>query len=596
VHFSKIKKLLYLSQFYLVLRQNIDYVLKKLLEIVMKTIFVSKPLCKRRESFMIKKRVLLFSLLIMGALTGMRMQASNAAASACCPTTTCNSNASCACPCGAKTYFANLPLFQSYRPELWTSFRNDRMLAESCGWGGVLDIVVYGGQSTNPDQLAAYFLPGCKQRLAVSELLNPTAAAATPASEYADIMAQHFNIVTVDGSQLTPTGGFRSDVCFRARHSEAGVGLHWKQGFLFNNDKSKWWYLDINLPLTWVKNKMEIGETIISDGGGVNEALSNDPAVVDMTTAFRQAGWRFGKIDCRCNRTKFGVADIELKFGRQWWSDCCNAAGYIGVLIPTGNRPNGCYVFEPVVGHGGSAALMFGSEGGYEIWSSCNNNWHLSWAWAAQGMYLFGRCQTRSFDLKNKPWSRYQEVYANQAQAAEAAALGGLGTRGQYLSTPGINVFTQCMKVTPGVWSNATTSFIVESECGFAGELGYNLLARQSECVDLNWTEGPALKHTFGSGQTTVVRDITPSPYLNGAATVVALENYDYSVIHKADLDLQSAAHPAGLVHLVYGSLGWVYDCKFPSYFTVGGSYEFPYHDYSVMKRWTVWGKVGVTF
>ncbi len=530
---------------------------------------------------------------MVGALvTGAAVQASTSASSSCCSTTACNSNASCACPSGSKTFFTNIPLFQSYRPELWTSFRNDRMLSESCGWGGILDIVVYGGQSTNPDQLAAYFLPNCKNNLLVTEALNPLPPFDN-STVLGDVMAQHFNIVTNNET-------FSSRICFGARHSEAGVGLHWKQGFAFNDDKSKWWYLDINLPLTWVKNRMSINETILNNGGGVDTAASNDPAVVDMTTAFRQAGWKYGKIDCRCKNTKFGVADIELKFGRQWWSDCCNAAGYVGVLIPTGNRAKGCYVFEPIVGHGGSAGLIFGSEGGYELWNSCNNNWHLSWAWAAQGMYLFSRCQTRSFDLKNKPWSRYQEVYANLAQATEAAALADAESpRAQYLSTPGINVFTQCMKVTPGVWSNATTSFIVESECGFGGELGYNLLARQSECVDLNWVEGAALKHTEGGGFTTFIRDITPSPYLNSSAvdcSGVSLANYSSAVIHKADLDLQSAAHPAGLVHLVYGSMGWLWDCKFPSYFTVGASYEFPYHDYSVMKRWTVWGKVGVTF
>ena len=64
-------------------------------------------------------------------------------------------------------------------------------------------------------------------------------------------------------------------------------------------------------------------------------------------------------------------------------------------------------------------------------------------------MYLFSKKQIRSFDVEGRPWSRYIDVYQSMTQADEAAALGG--EAGTFLSTPGINVFTRPVNVTPGL-------------------------------------------------------------------------------------------------------------------------------------------------
>jgi len=103
------------------------------------------------------KIILLVALLFLGAISSLPMLGSS--------NTNCQStcNDSCACPCGGKTYFFNRPMFQSYRPELWAGFRNDKMVAAADGLGGAFDIVPYAGQSTNGNNLAAYFMPNCKK-------------------------------------------------------------------------------------------------------------------------------------------------------------------------------------------------------------------------------------------------------------------------------------------------------------------------------------------------------------------------------------------------------------------------------------------------
>jgi hypothetical protein len=65
--------------------------------------------------------------------------------------------------------------------------------------------------------------------------------------------------------------------------------------------------------------------------------------------------------------------------------------------------------------------------------------------------------------------------------------------------------------------------------------------------------------------------------------------------ITEADLDLSSAANPATLSNIIYGTLGWSWDWCLPTFVAVGGSYEFTSINTAV-SRWNVWGKFGISF
>lgn len=539
------------------------------------------------------------ALALIFAPVGLAANCSSSSSSACCTSgcsIPCNTNSSCnscECPNGGKTYFNVRPLYQSVSPELISGFRNDKMRAAKTG--GAFDFVIFGGKSTKANDLGSYFMPFCKNALTVNEELN------TQANGGADLLAQHFNIYTNDNT--AGTGGFASTFAFCARQSAVGFGMHYKQGFLYNCDNTKWWYVDVNMPIMHVKNSMIITETVQSNGGGVDASAGTTP-VANMTQAFKQSAWCYGKIN-NCPMRKTGLADIELKVGRElWYSQECFLGAYIGALIPTGNRPEGHYVFEPIIGHGKHAGVIWGTEGVIEFWHSCNEQWHAQFAMNAHAQYLFNAKQTRSFDLKNKPWSRYMEVYANIEQAQQAAALcdsldANSNIQGARLATPGINVFTKPVKVRPGFSVNTTAALVIQSDCGFVSEVGYNCFARQAECVKLGckWQEGPALKAFEGCGLTQPVRTITPNQQLNDPVIQVAVADYNQSIITADELDLNSAAHPAFFAQIVYGSVGynWHKECRVPMRADIGGSYEFG-NNRATMHRWTLWGKFGFAY
>ncbi len=429
------------------------------------------------------KKILL-SLLLLGSTASVF--ADTCCPEECCPEDSCALRAdSCECVASSQTYFNAHPHFQYHMPEHVAGFRQDRLFARDEGRGGALDVVLFGSRSTNSDDLARYFTPFCKKTLLVSEdRFSPARA---------DIDPQHFRII----SQSDP---YEGRICFEARQSVIGLGFHYSQRFAWDEEEGKGWYVDISTPLTRVKNRLCLREFITQESTALE--ITGQTTFNNMTDAFKNPDWKYGKIcqskpcdadcnvDCNTDCDDCGVceskmkrtrlADIQAGLGRIWMMDeKCHLSSYVGVLIPTGNTPKGELVFEAVVGHGGHSGVFFGSEGGYRLWANDTGDRRLDVEWAVNSLYLGSKCQKRSFDLKCKPWSRYMEVYANKAQAEEANSLSG--NQANFLATPGINVFTQDVNVTPGWSFNISSAFVFTSASGFQGELGWNRYCRRQE-------------------------------------------------------------------------------------------------------------------
>ena len=72
--------------------------------------------------------------------------------------------------------------------------------------------------------------------------------------------------------------------------------------------------------------------------------------------------------------------------------------------------------------------------------------------------------------------------------------------------------------------------------------------------------------------------------------------NFDRLKIEKCDVDWNSGAQECVIGHTLYGALGYTCDewC-YPTLLAVGGSYDFARGN-SFIHRWTVFGKLGVSF
>lgn len=488
---------------------------------------------------------------------------------------------SCECEITSRSFLTVRSHFHSWAPEYVSAFRYDRNHAKPDGIHGAVQFVVFGSQSTNPCDLARYFFPFCKTSLIVDERIL--------VGLEKDLLAEHFNI-------FTRRGTFRSIISIAPKQSVVGFGVHYRQSFYRNEEKGRGFWGSISFPIEKVINDLRLREFVEDDGGGPD--LNADVFVVgNMIEALNQADWNFGKIGCKpCSRT--GVADIEFKLGYEWLQNSpCHLESYLGVLAPTGTRPTGEFMFEPTVGNNGHIGVMFGSSVGIEIWKDEIRDRNVRVEYAFNTQYLFSRVLCRSVDLKCKPWTRYIELYANKDQAIATTKLATASLRANF-ATPGINILTLPLKITPGFQYNGTTA-VVFTCGGIQVEAGYNLFARQSECARLNcpWVLGPAIKHHDGNGETNPIRDITGNFRLEDTTDNITVDFYDTNVIQEADLDLVSATTPCAISQTLYGAGGYRWDTiSYPVFVSAGGSFEFSNSNNSIVDRWTIWAKGGISF
>lgn len=454
--------------------------------------------------------------------------------------------------------------------------------------GSLFQAVPFGGKTLRPEYMAEYFGPSCKRILNVTE--EPT--------DTTDILSAQLGIITT-------VGDFSSQFCLSPVQTFAGVGLNYRTHFGCRADQNRGFFIDLTLPVYYVKNLVNLQENLINNGGGAAA-----PGYLDsVTAAFQQSAWNFARIDDCYDTTEVGVSEFDVQVGYGWGERQSFMHSYIGVLIPTGNRVKARKLFEPIIGWNHNVAVHFGGSFGIELWQSKCEDYSIWYELATDSRYFFENKQCRTFNLKNKPWSRYMQVYANLAQATEASTAASPAN--VQIGTPGVNIFTQEVKVRPRFQRTYNTAFVF-GLVDWTVEVGYNFFTRDEECVRLAcpWdqlvgityeknssgvlvpVDGPALKSLQGLGFTDSVQQIGDDYSL---ANALPLAGYASNIITADQLDLTTAQAPCLLSQRFYGAVGYTIDCRFRTVLGIGGEYEFA-GDNSGINRWGVWGKAAIIF
>lgn len=503
----------------------------------------------------------------------------------------CTSADRCKCAVTSKSFLSIRPFFTAASPAKLALVRKE-MQELHINNGHMFQAVPFGGKTTDEEGLAWYFGPSCKRILTVS---------ADPATN-PDIIADNLGIYTQNGE-------FESTFCLSPEQTFAGLGLNYRTHFGCA-DENRGFFLDVTLPVYYVKNLMNLCEQISNNGDG----SLNEGGPANVTQAMKQPSWCAGRIDDCNDTTETGVSELDIQVGYGWGREQAHMHSYLGVIIPTGNKVNGHKLFEPIIGWNHNTAVHFGSSFGIQLWHDECNDRTLWYELAIDSRYFFENEQCRSFDLKCKPWSRYMQIYENRAQAQEAADLcNPISTdAGRTLGSPGINLLTQRVKVLPRFQRTYNTAFALDLRC-WTLEGGYNFFTRDAECVRLEcpWdqiagvskarqndgtyvaTDGPALKAIQGCGFTNNVQTIGDN--FDGLNDV-DITDYAENIITEKDLDLSSAEAPCMLSNRFYGAVGYSMDrYRFRMLIGLGGSYEFS-ADNSGIERWGGWAKIAFIF
>lgn len=502
------------------------------------------------------------------------------------------------------SFLSTRPAFDFNFPELITLFR-ERAGARKDGHGGAFELSFFGGGTLQTDTIANYFLPNGKDYIIVGEDSSNSAVNRTR-----DVNAAHFKIITADVNSVAEQGTYGADfhdltfesrVKFCPKQTFFGLGLAYKHRLPRN------FWVCAYAPVIQVRNKLCMNEDVINAGGGhpMTGTYTNFIDAVSQNT-----DRLYGNMTNRVmKKTRISHLDIQGGYdivkGEQFLM-----GGFAGLYIPCGNKPTARCLFEPIVGNNGHVGIEFGNYADIQLLSDKDGR-TLTAHLAGTTRYLIPNVQRRSFDLRDKTWSRHMIVWENYNAGLAYASPAAADANADFL----INYSTLCVNVHPHF--NYDHNMALEYKHNqFRGELGYNLFARKEEelcfCQAMANGIGIAAIHEYVVNQNT-----TPiAPATNSLATinspVCKIDGYSakadeivypagdntaraYIPITQNDLDLRSGAQPAAISQTFYIGFGYTWDTwKFPFMIDGGASYELS-QDNAAVTRWLAWLKVGIS-
>lgn len=312
---------------------------------------------------------------------------------------------------------------------------------------------------------------------------------------------------------------FNSTVRFEPVILNTILDLYWY--FALNNAKPGL-YATVHIPIAYTKWDLNYFEAVNKEGianqppGYFNEIVTGDNIGVNRTDllanftdfVFRELApdlgdqvtfcpLRVAKMSpdfYRCDKNRTALADIQAVLG---WNFILNKWSHLGAgirtVIPTGTRPKGQFIFEPIVGNGHHWELGMQLWGHHTFYVSENEEKQWMLYFLADITHLFNAKQCRVFDLLCKPNSRWMlaEQMTTQVEHLQSALLPddvapeNLSTpSAQFASryTPVANLTQHSVKVTSQIQIDATIMLSYMHK-NFNMDFGYNGWYRSHEII-----------------------------------------------------------------------------------------------------------------
>ena len=306
----------------------------------------------------------------------------------------------------------------------------------------------------------------------------------------------------------------------------------WKEGLFFR----------IHAPVVYTRWDLNYDETILNDGSNAYDPGYFTDVITDTTnpvglsrtflldnfTEYANDGLSIASVDgitfdpltsarwSRCRKTLTAVADVRMQLGYNF-SSC--ADHHVGLSFyaaaPTGNRPQGQFLFEPIVGNGKHWEVGAGLTTHKNISQSedecCGWDVYLD----ANITHLCKTRQCRTFDLVDKPLSRYMLIskmaYPSSEDSNPLYGIDSITTNvdpvvlnGYTIPTfkfanelqPLANISTIPVNVSASVQADLVLK-LSWTHCNFQWDVGYNFWARS--CEKICKYEGPCCYDKFPS-------------------------------------------------------------------------------------------------
>ncbi len=498
----------------------------------------------------------------------------------------------------SKSFLANMVPFRASMPERMTFFET---LPCDATWH--FQIVPFIGASTNTHALGRYFFPWSDNILTVTsgkDFFEASGDLGIPR----DIDSSNFNIfsnATVQPGANANTQYFNSVIGIAPHEKYFGVGLFASGNLAYHDDGSVKWRIECAAPIMEITHTLELTELVRNPVSTIYPlALENTPSVTTMTEAFNQPAFKWGKILPDCQEMKaVGLADIELNMVYTGvTSEICTSETQFGIIIPTGQKPGDTnnkwagYLWEPFVGNGQHWGIEYGNNISITLSENCERR--IACTITATTTYLFPNQQMRTFDLKDKSWSRYITVWPSLASMNSTPDP-------LYQGSAGVNYLTLNSIVSPR-FSFVSTSMISYERGTFTGSFGYTALGRQAEHIDIDDMLKPiAIKGASSGISPTLLPQVSLARTMRYQFSKSDLpgntdNNYAFAQIKQSDIDKNSAAQPAVLAGILFGCAGYQFNCyESHAILGLGGSYKFSSNN-GMPEGWMTWITAHINF
>ncbi len=361
---------------------------------------------------------------------------------------------------------------------------------------------------------------------------------------------------------------FGGKFTMQPEQTQSGFEIEYRRSLkgLLDIDFLKNMWVAASLPIVFIKNNLHFSQSTIT-----NQAAPTN-TVYDIVTAFINPAWNYQKIHTT-SESKVRPAELRLMLGKTFLDDQrMLLVSYSGLSLPTQSTQDNRHIFAAIPGYNGHVGFIWGVHmqaplTGFKSHALCAFFLDLENTW------LIRNHQYRTFDLKNKEWSRYLLLRRSGQTANE--------------TTPGVNVLTQYVRLSPYNIVDVAGGL----RCSFKRvqvEAGFGLWAHGGERAKLYypWQEvygiAGTLTNTSASGST--IRD-------------QAANDATFTTIKKNDIDFTSGTAPATLNWRIHTNLAAQLREEEGSAFLGAGFFaEFPHNKTKSFEQWGLFVTVGGAF
>lgn len=330
-------------------------------------------------------------------------------------------------------------------------------------------------------------------------------------------------------------------------------------------------YVSIQMPISETHNSINLTQTNITN--------PNTTFPENIIEAFDQPSWCFSRITDVKKRV--GVPEIRVKIGTSYISENAFQLNYYSAMaIPTGNKQDAKTMFEPVNGNN----HHFGIGAGINIQAPLNRDltdYAFCFFLDLESVILIRNKQFRTYDLFDKPWSRF--LLVNKMNVNPPVTPIDLPTT---TNLPGVNFLTQRITAKPFNVVDFAMGWRMRTQ-SVEAEVGYGIWGHGNERTNLDqpYTE------VFGIAGSAPGKTASRSTIAQKAP-----DDLDFVPILKSDFDPQSGESYGGFNQRFLASIGWIKKGRTTDgILGAGCSVDVPFHN-SFLQLWKAWVKLAATF